>query len=113
MTSNKMAEETVRPWGNYTVVGKTKIIEINPKQKLSYQSHNLRDEFWLILNGDGNIIIDGLEKKAYMGDDFYIAKGKKHRAIAGNNGLTFLEISTGIVDEDDIIRYEDDYGRIK
>ncbi len=108
-----MTEETVKPWGNYKVVGKTKIIEVNPNQKLSYQSHNFRDEFWLILNGDGNIVIEDLEKKASVGDDFYIAKGIKHRAIAGDKGLTFLEISTGIIDENDIIRYEDDYGRVK
>ena len=57
-------EESNRPWGKYTVIKdesnfKLKIIEVNPGQRLSYQYHNKRSEVWTIVEGSGEVIIDG------------------------------------------------------
>ena len=57
-------EKSKRPWGKYTVIKdesnfKLKMIEVNPGQRLSYQYHNKRSEVWTIVEGKGEIIIDG------------------------------------------------------
>ena len=57
-------EESNRPWGKYTVIKdesnfKLKIIEVNPGQRLSYQFHNKRSEVWTIVEGSGEVVIDG------------------------------------------------------
>ena len=106
-----MTEQTIRPWGKYTVVGKTKIIEVNPNSKLSLQYHKLRDESWQIISGTGIVIIGDKEYDAKPGDKFFISKGKIHRVITKEDTLIFLEIATGDVDEDDIVRIEDEYKR--
>lgn len=106
-----MTEETKRPWEEYKIVGKTKIIKINPNQKLSLQYPNNRNEFWKILEGDGKVIIGNGEYSAKEGDSFNIVKKQKHRIIAGNKGMKFLEIATGEINEEDITRLEDEYNR--
>jgi cytidyltransferase-like protein len=106
-----MVEETKRPWGEYKVIGKTKIIKVNPNQKLSLQYHNNRDEFWKILEGNGKVIIKDKEYPARKGNSFNIMKKQKHRIIAGDKGIKFLEIATGEVNEEDITRLEDEYNR--
>jgi len=108
-----MPEENVRPWGRYEVVGKTKIITVKANQKLSFQYHKNRDEFWRILSGSGEVQINENKFPAKEGDTFQIKKTEKHRIIAGENGIVFLEIATGLVDEDDIVRLDDEYGRVK
>ncbi len=110
--NGKKMEKTVRPWGNYKVVGKTKIITVNPNQKLSLQYHNKKDEYWQILSGTGKVTI-GKEEISFIPDQtFNIPRGTIHR-IEAKTEVKFIEISTGEVLEDDIIRIKDEYGRIK
>jgi len=104
-------EQTKRPWGNYIVIGKTKVLKVMPNQKLSLQSHKNRDEFWRILSGDGKVTIGKEIINAKPGDTFIIPKKVNHRLEAGPKGIEFIEIATGNVDEDDIIRIEDKYHR--
>lgn len=113
-----MSSISKRPWGSYTVFAdessfKLKRIDVNPNQKLSLQSHGKRDELWSIVAGKGTVVLDGLEIEVSYGKTVDILAGQKHRIInSGDTVLTFIEVQTGTYfGEDDIIRYEDDYGR--
>ena len=108
----------IRPWGKFFVLEenelyKIKRIEVNPGHRLSYQYHNKRSEVWVIIQGEGKIVLDDNENKYSKGDSIIIPKGMKHRIE--NNGLVktiFIEIQTGTYfGEDDIVRLEDDYNR--
>jgi len=115
-----MSEISQRPWGSYTVFAdektfKLKRIDVNPHQKLSLQSHAKRDELWAIVGGTGIVVLDGLEVPVSYGKTIDIHAGQKHRIInTGEAILTFIEVQTGTYfGEDDIVRFEDDYGRIE
>lgn len=108
-----MKEETIRPWGSYKIIGKTKIIKVKPNQRLSLQYHQGRDEFWEIISGTGKVTINDENLEAKIGDSFVIPKKCKHRIESYSDGIEFIEIATGEVDEADIIRIEDDYNRTK
>ena len=116
MTNNK---EKSYPWGNAKVVteGKeyrVKRISVKPGHRQSYQEHEHRAEAWLIVSGQGKIIIDGKENDVTTAAVVMIGKGMKHRIENTNKeeDLVFIETQFGLyLGEDDIIRYDDDYGR--
>ncbi|HNW71621.1 MAG TPA: phosphomannose isomerase type II C-terminal cupin domain [Candidatus Paceibacterota bacterium] len=106
-----------RPWGNFRQFtnnesSTVKIITINPNECLSLQSHNKRSEFWHVISGDGIVEIGENKKNTVIGDEYEILIGEKHRLSAGQNGIQVLEIAIGDFDEEDVIHYEDKYGRI-
>ncbi len=105
-----------KPWGNFRqfthdILSTVKIITVNSNEKLSLQSHTKRSEFWRVIKGSGVVEIDGDRNDVKEGDERIIGVGEKHRLEAGPSGIEVLEIATGEFDEDDIIRYEDKYGR--
>lgn len=109
---------TQRPWGTYTVIYETpltKVKEINvkPGQTLSYQSHSMRKEDWIITKGKGFVVLDGERFEVNEGDHIRIEAGVKHRVGTEEaDSLIFIEVQTGTYfGEDDIVRYEDVYGR--
>lgn len=115
---NKLNMAELRPWGNYVVIKeaenyKIKIIEVKKKGKLSYQYHNYRAETWIILEGHGEITLNGNLTSVSEGDTFIIPKGEKHRIEnTGSENLKFIEVQTGTYfGEDDIVRLEDKYNR--
>lgn len=108
--------EIKRPWGGYTILKKTNLfwvkkLYIGKNKRLSLQSHALRNEIWVVLNGTVDAQIGTKHKKSKIGDVFFIPKKRKHR-ILGITDACVLEFAFGRVLEKDIIRYEDDYGRI-
>ncbi len=110
--------EEKRPWGsfrrfNQNSISTVKIITINPDGVLSLQSHAKRSEFWRVVYGSGAFFVDGIEHKAERGSEQYVPSGVKHKMSAGKEGMEVLEIGIGQFDENDIIRYEDIYGRVK
>ncbi len=107
----------VRPWGEFrqlthNSISTIKVHHIKPNQKNSWQSHTKRAEFWHIISGSGIIRVDDKEYKVGPGDEHIAEVGAKHRWIAGGDGLVLVEVATGDFDEEDITRYEDDYGRV-
>jgi len=115
-----MLEKDERPWGNYEVLQdtpkfKVKRVEVNPGKRLSLQSHGKRDELWTVVSGRGTAIVDGLEVILNYGSTIDIHRGQKHRMInTGIEPLVFIEVQTGdYFGEDDIVRYQDDYGRVE
>jgi mannose-6-phosphate isomerase-like protein (cupin superfamily) len=106
-----------RPWGNFerftlNEASTVKIITVKPNEELSLQQHEHRDEKWRILQGGGRVVIGDTDTGVAPGDEFFVVRGTKHRVIAGPEGLLFLEIAFGNFDENDIIRFEDKYGRV-
>ena len=107
-----------RPWGTYEVLineptYKVKRIIILPHQQLSLQYHNYREEHWTVVKGSGNIIIGDSKGIASVGSRWIIPIKTIHRAKAGDEHLVFIETQLGDCIEDDIIRLEDQYGRVK
>ena len=109
----------MRPWGCYRVLSsesayQIKQITVNLNQRLSLQSHQFRSEHWFILSGEAEVEKDGIIYLLKFPDSIFIPAGVKHRVRAvGKSNLHFIEIQSGTsFQEDDIFRYEDDYGRV-
>ncbi len=112
-------ETSERPWGTYTVLEdardhKVKRIEVNPGGRLSYQRHLRRAEHWFVLRGTGHLVLDGIESEVGPGASIDIPVDTAHRIEnPGSDPLVFIEVQHGTYfGEDDIIRLEDDYGRV-
>jgi mannose-6-phosphate isomerase len=109
-----------RPWGNYTVLHtdgtcQVKKLVVNPGRRISLQSHEFRAEHWFIVSGQGTAELDGKKLEVGTGDSIDVPIGSKHRISCGESEpLVFIEVQTGSsFAEDDIVRYEDDFGRIQ
>ena len=107
-----------RPWGSFFVIKestsyKIKRIEVNSGQRLSYQYHNKRSEVWVIIQGNGVVTLNDIERKYSAGDTILIPQGMKHRIEnQGAETTVFIEVQTGsYFGEDDIVRLDDDYNR--
>ncbi len=110
-----MKEE--RPWGGFEVLldephYKVKKITLKPNKKISLQYHLEREEYWVVVSGFGKIFIEGDKCDLEPGTMWNIKSQEVHRATAGPEGLEFIEVQTGKCYEEDIVRLEDDYGRI-
>ena len=109
-----------RPWGSYTVLDegpgfKVKRIEVKPGSRLSYQRHAQRAEHWYVVSGRALVTLDGLDIGVNAGEAIDIPVGGAHRIMNfGNETLVFIEVQRGdYLGEDDIVRLQDDYGRIR
>ncbi len=108
-----------RPWGYYTVLNQgegflTKVIQVNSGAKLSVQMHNHRSEHWVVLEGQAKVIKGDKEYFLSAGDSIDIALQEKHSLQNPYElPLKILEVQKGdYISEDDIIRFEDMYGRV-
>ena len=106
-----------RPWGSFrqfthNSLSTVKIHQMKPGAKTSWQSHAHRSEFWHFISGSGTIKIGDKEYSVAPGDEYVAGVGVKHRWMAGPNGLGLVEVAVGDFDEEDIVRYEDEYGRV-
>ena len=107
-----------RPWGTYEVLldkpdHKVKEIYLTPHHRFSLQYHEHREEHWVIVEGSGTITQDDGEGTISPGEYAYIPRGTIHRLCGGKNGVKLIEVQRGICDEDDIVRIDDDYGRLE
>ena len=116
----KVHRKIFRPWGNYTTIveGKrwlVKLIEVKPKASLSLQMHHHRAEHWVVVNGTALIEKNGEKQLLSENESTFIPLGCKHRlSNPGRMKLELIEVQSGTyLDEDDIVRFEDSYGRIK
>ena len=109
-----------RPWGWYDIIDesdryKVKSIEVNPGEKLSLQKHHHRAEHWVVVEGTALTECDGKEKLLAENESTYIPVGSIHRlSNPGKIPLRIIEVQSGpYLGEDDIVRLEDIYGRLK
>jgi cytidyltransferase-like protein len=119
LTKNYLGNVEKRPWGNYHIIAKNtgyqiKEIKVFKNSKLSLQKHNNRSEFWQIVKGLSKIIIEDDEYFLKEKEHIYIPKETIHRIEnIGDEELIFIEIQLGEdLQESDIVRIEDDYGRV-
>lgn len=109
-----------RPWGYYKTVflsdySRAKIIQVNPGEELSLQEHKKREEHWVIVKGEGVMTIGESVRDVNEGSYIYIPKGCKHRVSNNSQSIPLMisEVQLGsYFGEDDVIRYEDKYGRL-
>lgn len=116
--SYKKGLSDIRPWGTWEVIDAReniciKKITVKPKQCLSLQMHNYRNEHWIIIQGTA-VVTNGDETfELKTGEATFIPLKNKHRIKnEQDHNMVFIEVQTGsILNEDDIIRFEDIYGR--
>ena len=96
-----------------SIINNIKKLIVKPKAELSYQSHAKRNEHWIITKGVATIIKNNKTLVLKKDESTYIEAGDKHKIInKGARDLEILEVQTGSkISEDDIIRYDDIYGR--
>jgi mannose-6-phosphate isomerase len=119
MEGMQTGEHSIRPWGHYTVLDdsaathKVKTISVAPGQRLSLQSHSKRAEHWFIVSGSGLVWRDDERIKVTAGCAVDIPVEAQHRIeCTSTEPLVFIEVQHGsYFGEDDIVRYDDDYGR--
>jgi mannose-6-phosphate isomerase len=114
-------EYSERPWGNYTVLSddapdhKVKRLVVHPGKRLSYQRHSKRAEHWFIVAGTATVTLDGTVIQVPAGGAIDIPLEGAHRvANEGTTDVVLIEVQRGTYfGEDDIVRLEDDYGRLE
>jgi mannose-6-phosphate isomerase len=108
-----------RPWGTYEVLDegdlfKVKRIEVLSGKRLSYQKHSKRAEHWFVVAGEAKVTFDDCDIKVPAGEAIDIPIGSAHRVEnEGSETLVFIEVQRGsYLGEDDIVRLQDDFGRV-
>lgn len=114
----KVHRQVHRPWGTYTVLEeghgfKIKRIVVKPGATLSLQMHHHRSEHWIVVSGTAKVINGTQELLVNINESTFIPAGHKHRlANPGTLDLVMIEVQSGTyLGEDDIVRFEDCYGR--
>lgn len=109
---------TYRPWGSFTILEegpfyKIKRITVLPNKKLSYQLHYHRSEHWIVVKGTAKVTVENIESIVRSGESTFVESGHKHRLEnVGKILLEVIEVQLGeYLREDDIVRFEDDFGR--
>lgn len=107
-----------RPWGQFTVMDSgigycVKRLVVNPGASLSLQKHQHRAEHWVVVSGIAEVTKDGEQFTLEHDQSTYIKIGQVHRLKnSGDTPLVVIEVQTGeIIDESDIVRFDDNYGR--
>ena len=125
LKKNKISEgkthtKVFRPWGHYLSVveadrWQVKLIMVKPGAKLSLQMHHHRSEHWVVVIGTAKVEVDNKVEVLSENQSVYIPLGVKHRlSNPGKISLTLIEVQSGsYIGEDDIVRFEDFYGRAK
>ena len=115
---SKLNKKTYRPWGNYVSLVESntwqvKRIEIKPGESISLQKHKKRSEHWVVVKGIANVEIDNKISTININESIFVSKGTKHRlSNHGDENLIIVEVQIGdYLGEDDIIRFDDLYGR--
>ncbi len=107
-----------RPWGRWEEYlnedgYRVKRIIVHPGERLSLQKHEHRSEYWVIVSGRGVFSLDGQDRDISAGESVFIPVRGVHRVQnTGDEPLVIIETQLGLCDENDIIRLEDDYGRV-
>ncbi len=110
--------KTNRPWGSYTVLDdepgyKIKTITVKPGKRLSLQKHFHRSEHWIVVKGTALVTIGNKTETVRPNESTYIKIGELHRLEnPGKVDLIMVEVQVGeYTEEDDIVRYDDDFDR--
>ena len=115
----KCVTKFLKPWGYYEVLieakgFKVKKMVLKPNSSISVQSHNKREEHWVVVSGVANVLINDISITLKQGESIKIEKTDKHSLTNNQDyNLVVIETQTGeYLGEDDIVRYQDFYGRV-
>lgn len=115
----RLHRTVARPWGTYTVLEegprfKIKRIVVKPGAALSLQMHHHRSEHWIVVQGMAKVVNGGEPRLINSNESTFIPAGHKHRLEnPGVIDLVMIEVQSGeYLGEDDIVRFEDQYGRV-
>ena len=118
-SAHKLHRTVHRPWGTYTVLEeghrfKIKRIEVKPGASLSLQMHHHRSEHWVVVSGAAKVTNGDHELIVQANESTYIPAGHKHRLEnPGVVDVVMIEVQSGeYLGEDDIVRFQDNYGRV-
>ncbi|HVK94626.1 MAG TPA: mannose-1-phosphate guanylyltransferase/mannose-6-phosphate isomerase [Noviherbaspirillum sp.] len=118
--AHKLHRTVARPWGTYTVLEegagfKIKRIAVKPGASLSLQMHHHRSEHWVVVSGTAEVINGEQIVTLQANQSTYIPAGNRHRLTnTGETELALIEVQCGsYLGEDDIVRFEDIYGRVQ
>ncbi len=119
-TTTSLSSETVtRPWGSFRVLEegptfKIKRIVVKPQEMLSLQAHHHRSEHWVVVEGVAKVVNGDQELLLRTNEATFIPVATKHRlSNPGKSDLVIIEVQVGTyLGEDDIVRFEDRYGRV-
>ena len=107
-----------RPWGGFSTIEegpgyKVKRLVVDPGHRFSYQKHRRRAEHWVVVAGAPRVVLNGRRRSLQVHDAITIPRGAWHRAEnPGRVAVVIIEVQQGsYLEEDDIIRRQDDYGR--
>ena len=95
-----------KSWGTYNVIDAqsgaiTIKVSMKAGKKMSYHSHDFRDEVWTVVSGDGVVTVDGMEQLVKTGDVVTIAAGCKH-TIKAQTDMQLIEVQIGsVIDVED------------
>jgi mannose-1-phosphate guanylyltransferase / mannose-6-phosphate isomerase len=116
--AHKLHRTVHRPWGSYSVLEegaqfKIKRIEVKPGGSLSLQMHHHRSEHWIVVSGTAAVVNGEHQIELRTNQSTYIPAGHRHRLTnPGVIALVMIEVQSGeYLGEDDIVRFEDKYGR--
>jgi mannose-1-phosphate guanylyltransferase len=116
---HKVHRTVYRPWGTYSVLEegenfKIKRIVVKPGQSLSMQMHHHRSEHWIVVSGTAKVFNGDTEMFVRTNESTYIPACTRHRVLnPGIADLVMIEVQSGAyLGEDDIVRYDDVYGRL-
>lgn len=106
-----------RPWGHVTILRTwpskitVRVLTINPHSRISLQKHRLRDEEWVCVSGRAKVQVDKRTFELKTGEKVSVPRTHLHR-VGSDAGAEILEVAYGTFKDDDIVRLEDDYGRV-
>lgn len=105
-----------RPWGNFNQYAfneevTVSLMKVKPNQRLSLQSHTGRAELWIILDEGCIVQLNKQILHPEKGDEIWIPAGTRHRLSSSGREVRVLEVAFGNWQQEDIMRYDDDYSR--
>jgi len=119
MNGYQVGQRGERPWGSWEIIAvgpgyAVKRIVVRPGQRLSLQRHRFRAEHWIVAGGTAQVTRGEATLPAAAGEHVAIGRGEVHRvANVGVEDVVFIEVQHGErLEEDDIERLQDDYGRM-
>lgn len=117
---HRIHRTVIRAWGSYTVLEegpdyKIKRIVVNPRSRLSLQMHHRRSEHWVVVSGTARVTCGESVYNIHANQSTFVPMGVKHRLEnPGDEPLQIIEVQSGrYLGEDDIVRFQDDYGRVE
>jgi len=105
-----------RPWGAFdqyvnNAPSTVTLMTVEPGQRLSLQSHRDRAELWIVLDPGAIVQIGEEVHHPEAGAQLWIAPGQRHRLSSAGERVRVLEVAFGNWQQEDIVRYDDDYNR--